>query len=179
MYYSLLYNQYILKCDLLYKYQKKDIYKIPKLKSLVLNFSLDKFLNTLENQFKEDLNANEINFFLLFYLISCNFSYIKFKTVKKNNISKDSLSIKLIFLKTKKIDQFLFEFFHFYYRFYQNILFDSNNISSKQIKQNENKDFNFFFKISSYNSPEINLYFQKILNLTNFKDFNFFLNFKI
>jgi len=108
MYYSLLYNQYILKCDLLYKYQKKDIYKIPKLKSLVLNFSVDKFLNMLENQFKEDLNANEINFFLLFYLISCNFSYIKFKTVKKNNISKDSLSIKLIFLKTKKTTNILF-----------------------------------------------------------------------
>lgn len=108
-------NQYLSNCDLINKYNLKNIYQKPKLNKIILEFSLKNFieaLNSKENQ--EKLNETQIKAFLFIYLLIASVPFInnKVKMIKNKEIKETTnYSLKFIYSKDIYIYNFLFYFF--------------------------------------------------------------------
>lgn len=123
MYKNINYNpsfgKYLESCDLIYKYNLKNIYKKPKLNKIVVHFSLDQLLNF------ELLSDKFFLTYLLLYLASSYKPYIKYKSSKINkkkymSNSKDSdsgYSVKFIVSGETELTTFLLSLVEFSTKF--------------------------------------------------------------
>jgi hypothetical protein len=92
-------NQYLSNCDLINKYNLKNIYQKPKLNKIILDFSLKNFVDSLnikENQ--ERFNEIQIKSFLFLYLLTGAIPLINNKLiVLKNKEVKENVNYSLKF----------------------------------------------------------------------------------
>ena len=108
-------NQYLSNCDLINKYNLKNIYQKPKLNKIILDFSLKNFVDSLnikENQ--ERFNEIQIKSFLFLYLLTGAIPLINNKLiVLKNKEVKENVnySLKFSYGNDSSIYNFLFFFF--------------------------------------------------------------------
>ena len=109
-------NQYLSNCDLINKYNLKNIYQKPKLNKIILDFSLKNFVDSLnikENQ--ERFNEIQIKSFLFLYLLTGAIPLINNKLiVLKNKEVKENVnySLKFSYGNDSSIYNFLFFFFY-------------------------------------------------------------------
>ena len=107
-------NQYLSNCDLINKYNLKNIYQKPKLNKIILDFSLKNFVDSLnikENQ--ERFNEIQIKSFLFLYLLTGAIPLINNKLiVLKNKEVKENVnySLKFSYGNDSSIYNFLFFF---------------------------------------------------------------------
>lgn len=135
-------NQYLSNCDLINKYNLKNIYQKPKLNKIILDFSLKNFVDSLnikENQ--ERFNEIQIKSFLFLYLLTGAIPLINNKLmVLKNKEVKENVnySLKFSYGNDSSIYNFLFFFF---IENWSSIFKENKNIFSVI---NKEKEFNLF-----------------------------------
>lgn len=111
-------NNYLANCDLVNKYLLTDIYSIPKIKTIKLNFSLRDFASNVDfhgSYEKKDLILKYKTFTICF-LLNANIPFLKnvnFNTFSKNNdVSNfEDFFLSLIFSEKKSLNNFLFSIF--------------------------------------------------------------------
>lgn len=108
-------SEYLSTCDLINKYRLKTVYKKPKLKKIVVSFSLKAFINGLEKT--NDANnssLSEIKSFLMFYLYFSNPPFLSFilSTTNRSFEKLDSgdFIFKTVICNDKDLRKFLFSF---------------------------------------------------------------------
>jgi len=135
-------NQYLSNCDLINKYNLKNIYQKPKLNKIILDFSLKNFVDSLnikENQ--ERFNEIQIKSFLFLYLLTGAIPLINNKLiVLKNKEVKENVnySLKFSYGNDSSIYNFLFFFF---IENWPSIFKENKNIF---LVINKEKEFNLF-----------------------------------
>lgn len=106
------FNDYISKCDLINKYNITSIYDIPQLSKIVLEFSSDDVINSLDIAGKKEWDSDlQVKSFLLLYLLSLNYPFINFNKIKSTR-EDSKFSIKIILSSKKEIFLFLVSLFH-------------------------------------------------------------------
>ena len=159
-------NQYLLRYDLIAKYNQKSSLNIPKLNSIKIVVPLkDKAIASFQNKI-----------YVLFYLFS---SYKPVISVKKNQSLKDKKMVNNYFLTIKlsskrNIDTFLFSFFieNFFMLEKENfnlldsskIFFNSSAIDKKIIVFNKLIDSSLFSELENLFSTLFPNIFRKELN---------------
>jgi len=180
-------NNYLSNCDLINKYNFKNIHRIPRLKKIVLDFNLFDFLNSSDFNLKEQTDSNsQIKSFIIFYILTEFISYINFNkslsSIKKLKLSENNFSLKVIINNIKEIDLFLFSMFienwsklvvddFVLFKKRNTLLNKSSIISNKQFIFSTVVPSSCFFELESFlnkNDSGINL---------NAKNFNIKLNF--
>jgi len=77
------FNNYLINCDLLNKYNIKNINQTPKLKKIVVELPLEELLKASESSSNSEINDDiQIQSFLILYLLSTFIPYIVFKKSK-------------------------------------------------------------------------------------------------
>jgi len=109
------FNKYLSNFDLLYKYKLKTLYKLPKIKKILLTLNFNKSLIIEGN--KKNINsiqAQRILFFFFFSffgtqpLVKINFFIASQGFLKEN---ETDFNLKLYLLTDKQIENFLFFYF--------------------------------------------------------------------
>ncbi len=109
------FNNYLSNIDLVYKYNFKNKYQIPSINKITLSLNLNE-ISILDSN-KKIINSiqNYRNIFFFIFCLFLNIPYIKAKTIFSSQGShKNSESeyiLKLQFISTIQINQFLFFFF--------------------------------------------------------------------
>jgi hypothetical protein len=168
---SLAYNNYLFKCDILYKHNSKSIYDSIQVKNLVFQISLTEFSNevSLFSSLKLSELDNQNQIFLLYYVNYFLRPNIIFKKFKKTETLNCILILKLF---KNNLFNFLF-FYHYdlYISLFEFLL---------QTKSNKKNTFNnLCFKGNILNNSESHFYLNEILELMNIKklSFNTYFNF--
>jgi len=106
------FNNYLINCDLLNKYNIKNINQTPKLKKIVVELPLEELLKASESSSNSEINDDiQIQSFLILYLLSTFIPYIVFKKSKKLKDSSKNFSVKFVLSQTSDINNFLVTFF--------------------------------------------------------------------
>lgn len=166
--YSHLYNDYISKCDLINKYNKKNL-KLPKVQSIVFDIPINQIGNLSNLSLKNSTLITETKMFFNLYLNYCFEPYINYKSIKS---SKKGSSLKIKFVKKIEIDSYLHDLF----------IYISVNLVFKYFifiyKEKEKNTQLLQFKIPIFYMPELNLSTDFLFYALNLKDLSFFINFK-
>ena len=161
-------TNYLLKYDLISKYNLTSIYCCPRINKIKLQISLKKFLSSSNFLNKVNFNANiQLKIILLYYLIFSIVPIVNFFNLKKNRFSKTKdngdFLIELTLSDKKMIDSLLFL-----------LLIENNNKIlnfSKDfcfLKFNKvNKNWSYNFKIFGSQFKNVNDYFLNILKDIN------------
>lgn len=172
------YTQYLSSYDLICKYKSKSIYKNPKLKKIVIEFSLD-------NNFNSFLKDNELNYSLKIksiFLLYNFFTYLPYiKVLKKKLIqhSKKDVQINTIlkYNLTKEID--IYKFLILCYIEMEKPT--DGKIVLKGLKSNIKKtSFNNFVYKTQFNCylfPDFEFLLQNYFSLIYYKSMQFKVNF--
>jgi hypothetical protein len=173
-------NQYLSNCDLINKYNLRNIYQKPKLNKIILDFSLKNFIDSLnikENQ--ERFNEIQIKSFLFLYLLTGAIPLINNKLiVLKNKEAKENVNYSLKFSYGN--DSFIYNFlFFFFIENWSSIFKENKNILSVINKKKELNLFNLKIVLPTSVFSEIDY----ILNNSTFdlnpKELNLNINFLI
>lgn len=165
---ALNYNNYIFKCDFLYRNQILSSYNFPSLTYLKLSVSSKEFKNFFNNYSVLDFSniSMQTNLYLLFLIL---FSYkpcINFKHSEENDFNL------ILNFKQKKANFFL----------YYNMLFLYSSLIDRffqdKFKKNHSS-LNYFSKISFLNFLEVKLYQKEILNTSISHDLFFDANLNV
>ena len=119
---NLYYNNYLSNCDLINKYNCENIYKIPKIESIVIDFPIHQISTVFDNS--SNLKNVTLKSYFLFYILFYFKPYINYKSVK---LQDKNYSLKFKFSNASQIHNFIHTFFMNY---------------------NSNSFFNFFFNTS-------------------------------
>jgi hypothetical protein len=170
------FNCYLLKCDLINKYNIKSIKSIPTLKKIVLDFSFKEFLNNSSLLKQTDNSAKlQIRFYLIFYMLSGLLPFIYFNKFSKNSENFFSLKIEI----SKQSEMYMFLLFLFIEN-WTKLIIEKENFSLFK-KSTQNKLYQKSFILNT-NIP-LQLFFEKendlnkILPKINYKNLNVKLNF--
>jgi hypothetical protein len=106
------YNNYLFKCDLLYKHKLENSSSVSNLQSVSLSLSLAEFNKDIDpfGIIKNNESELQSKAFLFLYSNFCCLPYIKFVKKKNDNF----FLIKLIFSGTKSINLFQYYFYALY-----------------------------------------------------------------
>jgi hypothetical protein len=80
-------NDYLVKCDLIYKYNLENIKLIPKIKKIDISLKLTENFKELELGQNSSFNFISLQLFLIIYIFYFCFPYIKYS---KSKTSKDT-----------------------------------------------------------------------------------------
>lgn len=177
------FNTYLSDCDLINKYNFKNIYDIPKLKKIIVEVNLKDFL-LASNGFEQDQThaLSQIKSYLLMYSLS---GFIPYLNCNKNTISKFSknsdinYALKIVFSSFQEKNFFLTSLF---VENWSNLKADGVSIFDKtKIKNTSSlsKSFGFSTVLPGNSFFEVTDLFQKSANAFNFKTLKFHVNFLI
>lgn len=160
----LAYNNYLFKCDLLYKRNEKSVHNFIKLNNLTIKISLSEFTNEVSLfssfKFSELDNYNKI---LLVYYINYFFRpNIFFKQLKEAENTDCILTLKLF---KNNLLKFLFFYFKDLYLYLFEFFLQITNVNYRSKT--------FFFKGNLLNNSEFHFYLNEILELVNLKKLSF------
>ena len=189
-------NNYLSNYDSINKYNLKNIYSVPKLKNIILEFSLKNLIKASDfTNISEENNIIQHKAFILFYLMTSHLPFInsnKLKIIKKTDKDGESFyALKLMILNKNDINNFLLTLFieNWQLMLIENIkIFPQKNFKAQTLENklilNCNIPAGIFFEINTIfeilaglNSKEFNFntsfLFQKNFNLVNndFKKF--------
>ena len=77
---NLYYNDYLSSCDLINKHNSKTIYKVSKIKSIVIDFPISQITNLFNNS--SNSKSIMLKSYFLFYILFYFKPYINYKSVK-------------------------------------------------------------------------------------------------
>jgi hypothetical protein len=105
------YTRYLSACDLLNKYNFKNINELPKLKKVVLEFSSFDILSSYEIGNKQEWDSElQLKSFLLLYLLQSNKPFVNLNKVQAVR-DINNFSVKAILSSEKEIQLFLSSIF--------------------------------------------------------------------
>ena len=167
------YNSYLSDCDLINKYNLKNIYQKPKLETIVVDFSIENDTNSL--------SGNSIKAALVLYFISMLYPFVNIKKAKNNDMNKTKnpnikYKFKITFSNKKEINSILSTIFIENWNtliLEDFILFNSNSNKTKAILKKEV----FKTKIPLQSFFELESFFSKVVTEINPKDLSVNLNF--
>ena len=110
---SLSFNSHLSNCDLINKYLLKSIYTIPKLDSIGINFSLLESLKIFNKKNSVALAKDDVQIhtFLLLYIFSNYFPFIKIHKNKNIDDFSNECNLKLFFNQKNQKEIFLKKIF--------------------------------------------------------------------
>jgi ribosomal protein L5 len=174
------YEDYISNCDLINKYNIKNVHQVPKLDKIVLELDIKDLLNSYDIPSKDQTDSViQIKSFLVLYVLIGLFPYIRAsKAVSSSGrlkITNLQFSLKVALRKKEEINNFLFSLF--VENWQKLVLEDFKLFKSQKAKSEAKKVFvlncllpaDCFFDISDFLS--------KSLNGINSKNLKFRLNF--
>ena len=167
------YNSYLSDCDLINKYNLKNIYQKPKLETIVMDFSIENDTNSL--------SGNSIKAALVLYFISMLYPFVNIKKAKTNDMNKTKntnikYKFKIIFSNKNEINSILSTIFIENWNtllLEDFILFNSKFNKTKAIFKKEV----FKTKIPLQSFFELESFFSKVVTEINPKDLSVNLNF--
>ena len=178
-------NTYFSNCDLINKYNFKSLHKIPKLKKVVIDFTLSDFLISSDfSSSKEQTDSSvQIKSFIIFYILTESLSYINFNkslsSIKKLKLSENNYSLKVSITNPKELNSFLFSFFVESWSkllIDDFVLFKKDNTLVNKVNQCSNQ-FVFSTYIPSSSFVELESFLNKTNIGVNSKNLNIKINF--
>jgi hypothetical protein len=162
------FNDYLTKCDLIYKYNLENIKLIPKIKKINISLKIDSDSKNLDNSTSSS-NFLNIHLFLIIYISYFCFPFIKY-------FKNDSFSLNLNILKKNQIFFFLDSLFldNFYKLKYLNLL-SLSSLSGNSLLLKTNNNFRLKLPLNVF--EEINEFLQ--FNNLNSKEFYIVLTFSL
>lgn len=179
---SLIVNNYLFQYELIYKYQKKNVFEIPKITSISIVLPLNQTdLIQKPNKFLLD---KFLNFYFLFYLLFFRLSVLNIKLIKHKDLHINSYFLKFSVVKLKFINFFLFMFFNLYYFYYNNMLLENKDLIIKTkfpfLSYCNLKFINYSTKLLFFNIFDFLFSIEHLFNDVNTSEqFYFFINLKI
>lgn len=174
------YESYISNCDLINKYNIKNVHQIPKLDKIVLELDMKDLLNSYENSSKDQTDSvAQVKAFLILYIFMGLFPYIKAsKAVSSSGRLKTTnlqYSLKVVFRKKEEINNFLFSLF---VENWQKLsLEDFKLFKNERAKSKVEKTFVLNSLLPADCFFDINEFLSKSLTGVNSKNLKFRLNF--
>lgn len=174
------YESYISDCDLINKYNIKNVHQIPKLDKIVLELDMKDLLNSYENSSKDQTDSvAQVKAFLILYIFMGLFPYIKAsKAVSSSGRLKTTnlqYSLKVVFRKKEEINNFLFSLF---VENWQKLsLEDFKLFKNERAKSKVEKTFVLNSLLPADCFFDINEFLSKSLTGVNSKNLKFRLNF--
>lgn len=165
---SLSYNNYLFKCDYIYKHNLKNVHSVPSLKSLQISISLPEFNKEIDpfGILKNTAFELQAKAFLLLYSI---YSLVPFVKVVKKKDNKFFL-LKLFFYKNKAIRMLCCYHPELYYSLLDYLLVTNRKKCNINV---------LVCKSSFLYSDESNAPIERLLDIPTIKDLNFFAYFTI
>ena len=178
---NLYYNDYLSKCDLSNKYKSLDLYNIPNLKDIVLEFPISQIIRLSNNSLI--LKNVFLKTYFIFYILFYFKPYINYKAIKKN---EKNYSLKFKLSNISQIQYFIhLIFIYFSSNIFLNFFLNFNHIEKNFIKQNKvlikNNNYKNILLTKSISDVSFNL--KKKINIilkipiTCFYTFNLYANF--
>ena len=172
-------TNYLLTCDYINKYDLKNIYKKPKIQSILITCKLKTLINAfnLKNISEKNIEI-QIKSFLLFYLYSTQIPFINNKIIISKKLINNKLNylIKINLNTVNDINTFLLTLF-----IENSKIFSLNNIkllkTFKQTETGSNK--NFFIKLPLNLFYDFNYILKNIITKINTKNLFFNIYFKL
>lgn len=167
-------NDYLIKCDLIYKYNLENIKQIPKIKKVNVSLKINENFKELEIGHNLSFNLINIQLFLIIYIFYFSYPFIKYS---KSKIAKENFFILNSTISNKNlIYSFLDSFFVDNNYKIKNLSF----LSISYFKKNTcllQKDNIFTIKVPLSFFDEINEF--STFNNLNIKELFIFLSFSI
>ena len=109
-------ESYLSNCDLINKYNFKNVHEIPELKKIVLELNLEDFLLSCDLSQKEQTDSNiQIRAYIIIYILMGLMPFINFNKSSSSSLKVKSLennySLKIILSNKKEINSFLTSLF--------------------------------------------------------------------
>ena len=109
-------ESYLSNCDLINKYNFKNVHEIPELKKIVLELNLEDFLLSCDFSQKEQTDSNiQIRAYIIIYILMGLMPFINFNKSSSSSLKAKSLennySLKIILSNKKEINSFLTSLF--------------------------------------------------------------------
>jgi hypothetical protein len=174
------YESYISNCDLINKYNIKNIHQIPKLDKIVLELDLKDLLNSYETVVKDQTDSvAQVKAFLILYVFMGMFPFIKAsKSISSSGRLKTTnqqYSLKIVLRTKEQLNSFLFSLF---VENWQKLsLEDFRLFKNDRIKNAAEKTFVLNSLVPGGCFFDINEFLSKSLSGLNSKNFKFRLNF--
>lgn len=174
------YESYISNCDLINKYNIKNIHQIPKLDKIVLELDMKDLLNSYETVVKDQTDSiAQVKAFLILYVFMGMFPFIKAsKSISSSGRLKTTnqqYSLKVVLRTKKQLNSFLFSLF---VENWQKLsLEDFRLFKNDRIKNAAEKTFVLNSLIPGGCFFDVNEFLSKSLSSLNSKNFKFRLNF--
>jgi len=174
------YESYISNCDLINKYNIKNIHQIPKLDKIVLELDLKDLLNSYETVVKDQTDSvAQVKAFLILYVFMGMFPFIKAsKSISSSGRLKTTnqqYSLKIVLRTKEQLNSFLFSLF---VENWQKLsLEDFRLFKNDRIKNAAEKIFVLNSLVPGGCFFDINEFLSKSLSGLNSKNFKFRLNF--
>jgi hypothetical protein len=163
------FSQYYHHCDLINKYNLKSFFKKPFIKSLILELSLNKLIDSSLSKFQYNNETLQIICFLIFYILSTFLPYINFNKSKSIISSiQNNYALKIIIHKEQDIYSFLHDIGNY---------LQLENFKEKIIQVNNKNNFllNEVYKGDKF--FELESFLNKYVKNINVKELSFFLRF--
>jgi len=174
------YESYISNCDLINKYNIKNIHQIPKLDKIVLELDMKDLLNSYETVVKDQTDSvAQVKAFLILYVFMGMFPFIKAsKSISSSGRLKTTnqqYSLKIVLRTKEQLNSFLFSLF---VENWQKLsLEDFRLFKNDRIKNAAEKIFVLNSLVPGGCFFDINEFLSKSLSGLNSKNFKFRLNF--
>jgi hypothetical protein len=105
------FSKYLSDCDLINKYNFKNINEKPKLSKILLEFSSQDILSACDVSNKKEWDSElQIKAFLLMYLLQSNIAFINFNK-NSNNRDEFNFALKSIIISAEELHNFLITMF--------------------------------------------------------------------
>jgi len=136
-------ESYLSHCDLINKYNFKNVHEIPELKKIVLELNLEDFLLSCDFSQKEQTDSNtQIRAYIIIYILMGLMPFINFNKSAGSSLKAKSVennySLKIILSNKKEINSFLTSLFieNWSKLLLEDFLLFKNtkNLSSKKVK---------------------------------------------
>lgn len=102
------FNDYLSVCDLINKYNLKNIYESPQLSGIVLEFTSSDVLLACESGSRKEVDTElQIKVFFLLYILGCQRPFINLNKIKVTKESGLNYSVKVILSSREELNNFL------------------------------------------------------------------------
>jgi hypothetical protein len=155
-------NDYLIKCDSIYKYNLENIKQLPEIKKIRVSLKISEKSREFEGRNILSLNLINIQLFLIIYVFYFSYPFIKYS---KSKTSKENFFVlNSIILKKSLIYSFLDSFFVDNSSKIKNLNFLSLNHFKKNL---------YFLKTNTILTIEVPLtFFDEINEIATFTNFN-------
>lgn len=155
---------YLSNCDIINKYNIKNIYKQPKIKKITLRFFLKDLLSASDFINKTDINTNiQVKSILFFYILFNSMPSISFQNIKTGKYTKNKIEgdfiLQLSLSDYNQMNSFLFNLFSENKFFIENSEFELFKKNFNKIMEAEQKNVSYNFKIPGNLFFDINDFF--------------------